>query len=319
MSELRDSVDRYARYLGSVRNLSSATIRAYERDLVSFTDWLESEGISVSDVDLVSARRYVAGLSRSGAAVSSINRRLSALKGYYRFEIRHGRAEKSPFDAVRSLKGERRLPEFFFGQEIERLLDIQGGDFASLRDRVLLELLYATGCRISECLGIDIANIDFKKRQVVVHGKGRKDRLVFFGPQAARTIGEYLPLRSALLRRRGKTGVPALILNQSGERLTVRGAAGLLQKRILETGILKDAGPHTFRHSFATHVLDAGADIRVVQELLGHSTPSTTQVYTHVGLGALKKIYTQAHPHGSRRTSKELDLDEAVVTRMGKS
>jgi site-specific recombinase XerD len=168
-------------------------------------------------------------------------------------------------------------------------------------------LLYSTGCRISELVTINLDEIDFKRGRILVHGKGRKDRMVFVGAEARRVLADYLPSRAARLARLGHRDEKALVINANARRITQRGVAGIIQKRVLERGIAKKVSPHTFRHSFATHILDHGADIRVVQELLGHSSLSTTQVYTHLGLGALKRIYEQAHPHAGQAggTAKE--------------
>jgi site-specific recombinase XerD len=305
MFAMREIIERYLQYQISIRNLSDATVRAYRQDLVRFIEWLETKGVADLEIDIPTARAYLAHMSRQKAATSTINRSLSSLRGLYRFCIRHGIITASPFDGVKSLRGAGSLPEFLFRDEMEDLLSIHGNSFVDLRDRTLLEMLYATGCRISECTGINVQDLDFRRKSVLVHGKGRKDRPVFFGKTAAQVLKEYLPVRDALIRRKGKGLEQALLINRNGTRLTPRGAAGIIEKRVSETSVQKRIGPHTFRHSFATHVLDNGADIRVVQELLGHSSLSTTQVYTHLGLGALREIYTRAHPHGHRRTNHE--------------
>ena len=293
-------VDAYLDYLRSVRNLSEASIRAYGSDLLAFEGWLSGAGLSENEVDAAVARRYVAHLSRQNAAVSTVNRVLSSLKGYYRFLVRTERASGSPLEGVRGLRREQRLPGFLFEDEMSDLLQLEGSDFTTLRDRLILELLYSTGCRISELVTVNLDDIDFKRGRVLVHGKGRKDRLVFLGSTATRVLRDYLPYRAERLARMGRRNEKALVINANGGRITQRGVAGIIQKRVMEKGIAKKVSPHTFRHSFATHILDHGADIRVVQELLGHSSLSTTQVYTHLGLGALKRIYEQAHPHAGR-------------------
>jgi len=289
----------YLDYLWSVRNLSPATVKAYRQDLDAFFVWVNRH--SAQDVSLEPAlfRRYVGHLSRQNAAVSSVNRRLSALKGFFRYLYRQGIIDSSPVQGIRGLRSERRLPDFLFEDEIAELLRIEGNDFTSLRDKLILEVLYSTGCRISELITMDVSDIDFKRRSVLVHGKGRKDRLVFLGKPAYHALRNYLPLRSERLVRAGNSDEVGLLLNQNGSRITQRGVAGIIQKRIMEKGLTKHVSPHTFRHTFATHLLDHGADIRIVQELLGHSSLSTTQVYTHLGLGKLKEIYAQAHPHGA--------------------
>ncbi len=296
--------EEYLGYLASVRHLSVASVRAYRSDLAAFEQWLAERGSDAADVDAAVGRRYIAHLSRNDAAVSTVNRSLSALKGYFRYLVRTERATASPFEGVRGLRKQSHLPSFLFEDEISDLLAVNGSDFPACRDRLILELLYSTGCRISELVMINLDEIDYKRGRVRVRGKGDKERFVFLGAPARRALADYLPLRSARLARAGLRDEKGLVINAQGGRLTQRGVAGIIKKRVAEKGLAKAVSPHTFRHSFATHILDRGADIRVVQELLGHSSLSTTQVYTHLGLGALKKIYEQAHPHAGTRSQR---------------
>ncbi len=298
---MQSELEQYLGYLGSVRNLSSSTIRAYRADLNAFVAWVAQEGLTTEELGLHEARAYVAHLTRNRAAGTSVNRALSALKGFFRYLVRIEAREASPFDGVRTQHNRKRLPEFLFEQEMERVLEIEGTGLLDLRDRVLLEVLYSAGARISECIGINVSDINLKRGSILVHGKGRKDRVVFLGRPALSAVREYLPVRGAFLQRKGRAQEQALLLNSRGGRLSERGAAEIVHKRVERADTAKHVTPHTFRHSFATHVLEHGADIRVVQELLGHSSLSTTQIYTHMGLGALREIYRQAHPHGSVR------------------
>ena len=302
-------LDDYLGYLRSVRNLSPASVKAYRSDLIAFGEWLEEGELGEDEVGSALVRRYIAHLTRRNAATSSVNRMLSSLKGYYRYRVRIGDLVSSPVEGVRGLRSEKHLPGFLFEDEVKQLLAIDGSDFTSVRDRLILELLYSTGCRIGELVMIGLDDIDFKRCRILVHGKGRKDRLVFLGEPAMDALSAYLPLRSARLRRLGRRDEKALCVNANGMRITQRGVAGIIQKRIMEKGIAKRVSPHTFRHTFATHILDHGADIRVVQELLGHQSLSTTQVYTHLGLGALKRIYEQAHPHATLGAGDEGDQE----------
>lgn len=302
----------YLEYLERVRQLSPASVRAYGGDLLGFAEWLSGADLTEEDVDASLARRYIAHLSRQNAAPSTINRVLSSLKGYYRYLVRMGIRSGSPLESVRGLRKQRHLPGFLFEDEMSTLLEIDGGDFTSVRDRLIMEVLYSTGCRISELVRINLDDVDFNRSRILVHGKGRKDRFVFLGRQALAALHAYLPVRTARLRRAGRHDEKAVVLNANGRRITQRGVAGIIQKRVVERGIAKPVSPHTFRHSFATHILDHGADIRIVQELLGHSSLSTTQVYTHLGLGKLRQIYDSAHPHASagRAVSEEGDTDD---------
>ncbi len=291
--------EEYLAYLESVRNLTGSTVRAYRRDIGDFLAWVWQNQDEDDDIDRDTVRAYIAHLTRDGFSRASINRMLSALKGFFRFLVKHNVLETSPAAEIRSLKGSGDLPGFLFDEEVENLLGITGDDFKSLRDRAIFEILYSTGCRLAELTAVDLRDVEIGRGRMLVHGKGRKDRLVFLGDRAVRALLAYLPAREALLKRRGMDELRALFLNAQGRRLTGRGVALILEKRIQEAGITKHASPHTLRHTFATHLLERGADIRVVQELLGHAKLSTTQVYTHLDLGRLKRIYAEAHPHGA--------------------
>ena len=257
-------LDDYLGYLASVRNLSAASVKAYRCDLVSFGEWLCTSDADEDEVNTSLVRRYIAHLSRRNAATSSINRMLSSLKGYFRYRVRIGDLAASPIEGVRGLRAEKHLPSFLFENEVTELLAIDGSDFTSVRDRLILELLYSTGCRIGELVMIGLDDIDFGRFRILVHGKGRRDRLVFLGEPAMDALKAYLPLRSARLRRLGRRDEKALCVNANGMRITQRGVAGIIQKRIMEKGIAKRVSPHTFRHTFATHMLNNGADLRVV-------------------------------------------------------
>ena len=295
-------LEEYVAYLRSVRGLSEHTIHAYRRDLSAFLDFLSERKVEVKDVDLATARVYVARLSKSGLKASSINRALSSIRGFYRFNESQGYFRADPFLAIRSMKTDKTLPDIFFQREIEELLgSIAPGDsdFSAVRDRTIFEILYSTGCRVSEVIGMNTADIDTKRRVAMVHGKGKKDRLVFIGKSAAESMREYLPHRSSRLSASKPADSVALFVNERGGRLTRQGVTHIISKRLSEAGVQKHVTPHTFRHSFATHLLDEGAGIRSVQELLGHASLSTTQIYTHLGIERLKRVYRDAHPHGT--------------------
>ncbi len=292
------SIDEYCTYLRSVRALSDATIRSYRTDLGKLERWMRVEGVDEPDLDHRIIRGFVAELSREGLASTTVNRILSAARGYFDYRVRFGGISANPLSSLSGLKRGPRLPGFLFESEIERLLELPGDDFKGIRDRLILEMLYSTGCRVSELVGINIEDVDIRSGAILVRGKGGKERFVFLGSKAKQALREYLAIRS--VRRRVKDSIDssrALIWNLRGQRLTQRGVAMILEEYVRESGILKRVSPHTFRHSFATHLLDHGADIRAVQEMLGHSSLSTTQVYTHVGIERLKRVYAGAHPH----------------------
>ncbi len=301
-TELTMEMQRYIGYLQTVRGLAEASIRAYQNDLRTFVEFCNNNGVfDATSVDNGLVRRWIRRLTEQGLAATSVNRRLSALKGFFSFLENEGRIASNPAAAVRSVRTPKRLPEALFEREMEQLLDFPADDFPTLRTRVLLELLYSTGARISELCGTNVDDLVFRKRAILVHGKGKKDRYVFVGSNAFALLREYLPHRHEFLTRRGLADQKALLVNLRGGRLTARGAAQIVGKRVTEAGLAKYLTPHGFRHSFATHLLNHGADIRIVQEMLGHSSLSTTQVYTHVGMDRLRRIYKEAHPHARRK------------------
>jgi len=286
------------KYLQHVRHLSANTIAAYRRDIQSFREYLGRRGLPEAELPDSAVRAFVAECSRKGLSPRSLNRVLSALRGYYRFRQKVAHDTANPFRNVRSLRTDKPLPSFLFEDEIAELLDRDSADFWQLRDRLILELLYSTGCRVSELTAIELADLAPKDGCLRVLGKGGKERLVFLGPQARELLREYLPRRKAVLAQARRGGDErALLLNRRGGRLTPRGVQELLKRVVREAAVDKPVSPHTFRHSFATHILNRGADIRVVQELLGHASLSTTQVYTHLDVEGLRRVYEKAHPH----------------------
>jgi site-specific recombinase XerD len=232
---------------------------------------------------------------------------VSGVRGWYRFLERRGQVALNPFAEIHSLRTEKRLPSFLFEEEMARLVEMpsrepcaDGEEFWKLRDRAVLETLYSTGCRISELVSLDLHDVDLKNRTARVLGKGQKERNLFLGAAALEALRVYMGLRGFHARpAAGPAGDAgrALFINQRGHRITDRGVRFILGEYLSRANLGKRVTPHTFRHSFATHLLDRGADIRAVQELLGHASLSTTQVYTHVGMERLKKVYRKAHPH----------------------
>ncbi|MBI9105123.1 MAG: tyrosine recombinase [Spirochaetales bacterium] len=294
-------VDEYLEYLTRVRNYSDETVRAYGDDLAKFSTYIREEELDYLNLDNSCARRFISSLSSSGLAKSSLNRIMSTMKGYYRFLILQKYTEVSPFENVRSLKNNRYLPDYMFEKEVENIIGLAGAGFFGIRDRFILELLYSTGCRVSETASISVSDIDFKDRSVRVSGKGGKERIVYLGQGAIESLAEYLPLRSIRADKEDADAIDALLLNHRGRRITPRGIALIVDKYVRQSGITKKISPHSFRHSFATHLIDHGADIRVVQEMLGHESLSTTQIYTHMGIDKLRDVYRRAHPHAEKR------------------
>ncbi len=293
-------------HLRNVRRLSDATIRSYRRDLAAWSAFLAEVGVGEDDATRGEARMFMARMSSRHMAPATVNRRLSALKGYYEWRRRRSPGTSNPFVGSKTVKKGRNLPGYLTHEEIELFLEKTGDDFIGLRDRLLFELLYSTGCRVGELCSLDVS--DVVRRQVRVRGKGDRDRMVFIGSNAAKALEDYLPVR---LEHAGddQDSRRALILDARGERLTTRGVYYLIRRYAAVAGVDKKVSPHTFRHSFATHILDEGADIRTVQELLGHASLSTTQIYTHTGIERIKRVYRSSHPH-ARSGSMNGGIDE---------
>ena len=295
-------MEQYISYLENIRHLSPATVKAYSSDIAEFISFMEESGYSVESPDRNSGRRYVAHLSKKGFDARSINRKISALRKFYDYKIREKKTDFNPFDFVKSQRVDKKLPIYMTTGELERVDDLAKEKESShpmlgARDEALFSFLYASGCRISEALSIRVRDLDFASGQVLITGKGNKQRFVFFGNQTAEILKAYLPLRQQVVTKEG-TETEALFIDYKGNALTARGATWILRQYKMNANIDKNVTLHTFRHTFATHILESGADIRAVQELLGHAGLSTTQIYTHVGIGRLKDIHRAAHPHG---------------------
>jgi len=287
-------VGEYLEYLESVRGLSGKTVTAYASDLAQFAEFLEGTPAELADPEDI--RGFVASLSRKGFSETSVNRAISSLRGFYVFCVKFGLRKDSPAAGLRGLKTKRSLPGFLFEQETADFLALpESADFATARDRALLEFFYSSGCRLAEASGLRMSTLSLARSEAKVLGKGEKERIVFLNAKAKTAMQEYLPYRKALLGEEGDPGY--VFLSQRGKPLSGRGIAYLVCERAKASSMAKNVHPHTFRHSLATHLLDRGADIRIVQEILGHSSVSTTQIYTHVSLERLKKVYAQAHPH----------------------
>jgi integrase/recombinase XerC len=288
--------DRYMAYLRAERNASPYTVRNYTADLLDFFRFLkEKEVASLNEVDMPVVRGYLSRLLERGIAKASMSRKLSAIRSFYRYLVSEGVLAEHPLDRASSPKLDRRLPSFLTLEEIGRLLEAPDlSTNEGRRDRALLELLYAAGLRVSELVRLDLGQVNLETREIRVWGKGSKERVVLMGKPAAEALSAYLSQgRPGLL---GKKRSLALFLNRYGGRLTERRVQQLLDKYTHKAGINKKVHPHMLRHTFATHLLDGGADLRVVQELLGHARLSSTEIYTHVTQSRARKVYLSAHP-----------------------
>jgi integrase/recombinase XerC len=298
------SVRRFLDYLTDQRRLSPETVRAYTCDLGQFGQFLRDEHFNgeappPSGIDALAVRGFVAHLMRGGMSKTSVARKLSSVRSYLRHAVRDGRINVNTAEGIPTPRAPKPLPRTLTVDEMFALLDaIHGDDEASARDRAILELLYAAGLRVSELVSLDLHDLDLTGGMVRVHGKGGKERLVPFGGQARNALRRWLPA-SARLRERGGDE-EAVFLNLRGGRLTDRSVRRILNQRLRDAAIYARLSPHDLRHSFATHMLGSGADLRAIQELLGHESLSTTQRYTHVDTDALMKVYDKAHPRARK-------------------
>jgi integrase/recombinase XerC len=299
-------IDRYTRFLQIERNVSPHTLRNYLSDLAQFEAFVLAQQGSPDNTEVVvegityhTIRAFLAHL-RQHNRKSSIGRKLSAVKGFFRYLIREGILEKDPSLGIATPKKEKPLPIYLPVDDTFRLLDAPTKDTASsLRDQAFLEVLYSCGLRVSELVGLNWENIDTTLEVIRVKGKGNKERIVPIGKRALEALQRYRGCIQKLVKGKQKTvggEQKAVFLNGRGGRLSARSVARLVGKYVQQSGILLRASPHSLRHSFATHLLDAGADLRAIQELLGHASLSTTQKYTHVSLDHLMQVYDKAHP-----------------------
>jgi len=283
-------IEKFIRYLEIEKNYSVHTILNYRLDLEGFKKFLSDTDIE--KVEYLTLRKYLAVLKEKNLGTRTIGRRLSTLRSFFKFLTREGYLKTNPILVLSSPKQEKHLPQFMTEEEVSRLIESAFAknekDERGLRDRAVLETFYSSGMRISEVVGLSIADIDFIGGIVKVMGKGKKERIVPIGETAIAAIRGYLKKR--------KKQSEALFLNKNGRRITARGTRNIVVKYIRLAGIKQGVSAHTFRHSFATHLLNRGADLRTVQELLGHANLSTTQIYTHLTTERLKSVYDKAHP-----------------------
>lgn len=299
-------VEEYLTWLAAERGRAPSTLAAYRRDLRAYCGWLDQRGLALDAVTASDLQTYVAVLRAEGRAPASVARALVAVRSLHRFLADEGLVNGDPAAEVEPPRVPQGLPRALGEQEVGRLLAQPAGDGpAARRDRALLELLYGTGARISEAVGLDLGDVDLRARLVRLFGKGSKERIVPLGRMAAAALGDWLaePGRPALAPERWarRGDADAVFLNRRGGRLTRQGAWGVVRRHALAAGLGDRLSPHVLRHSCATHMLDHGADVRAVQELLGHATITTTQIYTKVSTERLRSVYERAHPRARLR------------------
>ena len=306
-SPLKSTISGFIEYLEAERGFSENTCRAYARDLEEFSDYVESRrdtggppgtdagGLATGHVDNLMIRGFLGVLHKKNKK-STVARKLSSLRSFFKYLVKHGVISENPAELILTPKQEKPIPVYLPVDEMFRLLDaIHTDSLLGLRNRAIFETLYSCGIRVSEAAGLDLFDIDFEQRLVRVLGKGAKERVVPVGRKALSAIRAY---RERLLKKRGQgfDENGPLFLNKNGGRLSPRSIARILSQLVDRCGMASPVSPHALRHTFATHMLDAGADLRVVQELLGHRSLSTTQKYSHVSVDRLMETYDRAHP-----------------------
>ena len=299
---MRKAIASFLRYLNTERNASDLTLKSYREDLMGLVAYLEDEGTSCpkpGKVSMLQLRGYVASLHEAGYAKSTIARRLASLRSFYQFGQREGWAKTNPAKALRNPRKSKTLPHFLSNDEIQRLLEAPpSGDKAGLRDRAILETLYSAGLRVSELVDLCDGDLNFDEGIVRVRGKGRRERIAPLGSFAVKALSRWLAKRE-LAKEVSQDRAAPVFTNKFGRRLTTRSVGRMLEKYLAQSDLDQRTSPHTLRHSFATHLLDRGADIRSVQELLGHKSLVTTQIYTHVSTANLRAAYEKAHPRAN--------------------
>ena len=285
--DMQRFIEKFLRYLEIEKNYSVHTLHNYKMDLEGFYDSLKET--PVENADYLTLRKYLAHLKEKNLKSRSIARKLSCLRSFFRFLCRDGYLKANPTLSLASQKLDKHLPSFLTEEEMSRLIDAASPkDERGLRDKAILETFYSTGIRISELVGLNIEDLDFISGVAKVRGKGKKERLAPIGEYAIKAIRDYLSAR--------KKQSASVFINKNGSRLSSRGTRNVVHKYIVLAALNRRISPHTLRHSFATHLLNRGADLRSVQELLGHANLSTTQIYTHLTTEKLKSVYDKAHP-----------------------
>ncbi|MDR1971571.1 MAG: tyrosine recombinase XerC [Treponema sp.] len=295
-----EEISEYLSYLQTVRGVSVRTIEAYGKDLAHFANYCANHDYKIGEVNANEVRNFIADQSAEGAAAVSVNRALSSIRGFYRWQVRFGRRPDNPCITLRNLKSPKTLPSFLWEPEMASfaVLPETAGILWPARDKALILVMYSAGLRISELASLSLPRLDSDLGGGRVIGKGDKERFVFFSDEAREALKAYLPERRGRIKTDGKKPTDKVFINRTGKAISVPGVRWIIAKYVERSGLGKHIHPHSLRHSFATHLVNSGCDVRVVQELLGHASLSTTQRYTHVNIDRLRKVYVKAHPHG---------------------
>lgn len=298
MENSKIALQLFIEYLQIEKNYSQYTIVCYQRDIEQFFEFMNEQGIhDVAEVTYSDVRLYLTKLYEQKQSSRSVSRKISSLRSFYKFLLREKKVLENPFALAALPKKEQKIPNFLYEQELEILFHVNDVNTAiGQRNQAMLELLYATGVRVSECCHIQLSDIDFSSSTILIHGKGSKQRYVPFGRFAKEALERYIHHGRRELLQNAKAAHAYLFVNARGNPLTPRGARYILDEMVKKAALTQHVSPHVLRHTFATHLLNEGADMRAVQELLGHAHLSSTQVYTHVTKDRLRHIYLQTHP-----------------------
>lgn len=314
---MEEALAEFLRSLALEKNASELTVKSYREDLTQAIEFLrgknDNQPLTPGQITSRHLRAFTVWLHEKQYAKTTVARRIAAVRSWFRFLCRQGLVSKNPADGLRAPRQDKKLPHFLSETALDQLMQAPAPDTPQgLRDRAILETLYSAGLRVSEMTGLNLGDLDLDAGIATIRGKGKKERLAFFGSTALQTLKAWLAVRGApaapdekrtTSRGRGKKEEDAVFLNKNGTRLTSRSVGRLLEKYLAQAGMDPRTSPHTLRHTFATHLLDRGADIRSVQELLGHSSLANTQIYTHVTTQRLKDSYDKAHPRARRNES----------------
>ena len=296
---MEKEIDKFIEYLKYQRNYSDFTCNNYKKDLNEYNSFILSNKINYKNMDYNEAKEYVIYLNKKNDAKSTISRKLSSLRTFYKYLVLNNKVESNPFLLVSSPKKEKRIPKFINYNNMEEILNVPNiKTKEGQRERVILEVLYASGVRVSELVNIKLKDIDFSNKNILIFGKGSKERIVPLDDIATIALKNYINVyRNTLLKNKSSN---LLFLNAHGNSLSRQGFFKILKEIALEKGINKELSPHTIRHSFATHLINHGADLRSVQTLLGHENIKTTQIYTHISNNYVKEKYNETHPRSKK-------------------
>lgn len=295
VEQMKKELSHFLNYLKYEKNASPLTIKSYKTDLNQLAEYMKERGAALQGIDNVLLRGFLARLHERKNRRSTAARKLAAIRSFLQFCVDKKWLEDNPAKVVSTPKQDRPIPSFLSEEEMASFLDLpRSNKVLDLRDRAVLELLYATGIRVSELVGISLVDVSFEEGLIRVKGKGKKERLLPFGRKARESLRDYLGVRPSI--NKGRIDEKALFLNYRGERLTPRSIERIIDKHIRFSALRRKISPHSLRHSFASHLLSRGADLRVIQELLGHESLATTQKYTHLDLAQLLKVYRKSHP-----------------------